>query len=248
MELKVLGCWAPYPRMGGACSGYLVTHAGASLLLDCGHGVMSRLPWRDLHGVVISHFHADHWGDLIALRHAWEGQQREGREAEPLPLVVPPGEAVSQLQQMVRAFRVKEVGALADEPGCSYPPITIGPFVIEPFRTLHGFPTIGVAVTAGGRRLVYTGDTGWFDGLPLLAAKADLLLCEASIMERDAEYALKTGHVLARQAGELAVQAGVQRLVLTHFWPGYDLDALRQEAVAAGIEPELAEENLAYRI
>ncbi|MDE3130470.1 MAG: MBL fold metallo-hydrolase, partial [Acidobacteriota bacterium] len=58
------------PDAGGAQSGYLITHAGFTLLLDCGGGVLAKL--RDqadpaaVDAVLISHLHADHVLDLIA--------------------------------------------------------------------------------------------------------------------------------------------------------------------------------------
>src|SRR5436305_180766 len=69
MQLTVIGCSPAWPNAGSAQSGYLVEGEGR-LLLDCGPGVLARL--RDLDGgwprvdaVAITHFHLDHWGDLV---------------------------------------------------------------------------------------------------------------------------------------------------------------------------------------
>jgi ribonuclease BN (tRNA processing enzyme) len=67
---------------------------------------------------------------------------------------------------------------------------------------------------AGGRTLVYSGDTGPCDGLVDLAAGADVFLAEAAHPE--VEGLPGNLHLTGRQAGEHAVAAGVGRLLITH--------------------------------
>ncbi len=43
MNITVLGCWAPYPRAGGACSGYLLREGETVVLLEAGDGSFIRL-------------------------------------------------------------------------------------------------------------------------------------------------------------------------------------------------------------
>ena len=68
MKLTVVGCSPAWPNPGGAQSGYLVEGSGR-LLLDCGPGVLSQLRlregWPRIDSIVISHWHLDHWGDLV---------------------------------------------------------------------------------------------------------------------------------------------------------------------------------------
>jgi ribonuclease Z len=65
--------------------------------------------------------------------------------------------------------------------------------------------------------VAFVFDTRWCDGAVALAADADLLVCESTFLEADADRAREYGHMTARQAGELAAIAGARRLVLTHF-------------------------------
>ena len=69
---------------------------------------------------------------------------------------------------------------------------------------------------AQGTKLVVVGDTETTDGLSEYIRDADLLVIEATFLERDAAMALDYGHLTAARAAELAAAAGVRRLVLTH--------------------------------
>src|SRR5581483_9559300 len=69
VKLTVVGCSPAWPNPGGAQSGYLVEDDGRRLLLDCGPGVLARLrqdaEWPEVDAIVITHFHLDHWGDVV---------------------------------------------------------------------------------------------------------------------------------------------------------------------------------------
>ena len=65
-------------------------------------------------------------------------------------------------------------------------------------------------------------DTAWCDGALELADGVDLLVCESTFLDRDADLAERYLHMTARQAGRLAAEAGARRLVLTHFSRRYD--------------------------
>jgi len=69
-------------------------------------------------------------------------------------------------------------------------------------------------IESGGKSLVYTADTGWYDELVDLAKDADLLLCETSLYNR--YFGWVDGHLTAGEAGKLASRAGVKKMVLTH--------------------------------
>jgi ribonuclease Z len=76
-----------------------------------------------------------------------------------------------------------------------------------------------------GRTVVYTGDTRPFNAVAAASRGADLLVHEATFSDSEIERAKETGHSTAREAAEIALEAGVRRLVLTHISPRYGLDA-----------------------
>jgi ribonuclease Z len=83
----------------------------------------------------------------------------------------------------------------------------------------------------GRKKLVVVGDTETTDGLAEHARDADLLVIEATFLERDAAMALDYGHLTAAKAAELAATAGVKRLVLTHISGRYPDEEILAEAV-----------------
>ena len=92
MKLTVVGSSPAWPNPGGAQSGYLVEGPGR-LLLDCGAGVLARLRsmnsgWPLVDSIVITHWHLDHWGDLVPW--VWGNMVGPGKGKERPELWLPP--------------------------------------------------------------------------------------------------------------------------------------------------------------
>jgi ribonuclease Z len=89
-----------------------------------------------------------------------------------------------------------------------------------------------------GRTVVYTGDTRPSLAVVEVARGADLLVHDSTFGEEERERAVETGHSTAAQAAEIAREAGVRRLVLTHISPRYNRDAPELLAEAKAVFPE----------
>lgn len=86
-------------------------------------------------------------------------------------------------------------------------------------------PSVLVGEQRPGRTVVLTGDTRPCAATTAAAHNADVLIHEATFGNEEAERAVETGHSTAREAAQIARDAGVRRLVLTHFSARYSRDA-----------------------
>lgn len=205
-----------------SCAGYLLEASDLRLLIDCGSGITRRLAalgdgWRTITHVAITHFHIDHHGDLPSLIFAWKYGFLPAR-SEPVEIIGPVGTA-ALLERLAAAY-----GPWVTAPGF---PLTIRE--ITPQDTLelpggvslschpvpHTVESVAYSMVRGGRRIVFTGDTGPSADLAAWSRGCDLLVAECS---------LPTGmhipeHLTPEQCGELAAGAAPKHLALTHFYP-----------------------------
>ena len=197
---------------------FLETPAGG-LLLDCapttGSGLAAlEIPRDAVDAIAVTHFHADHFAGipqlLIAARY-------EDRRAKPLVIAGPQG-----VEARVRRAAAG-IGMALEDHALGFPldfrELAPGRFVdlgvarVDAFATHHHPVSMphGLRVEVGPRRIVYSGDTGWFDALPLATRGSDLCICECTFREPTFDYHLDYETLLERAPG-----LGSGRIVLTH--------------------------------
>jgi ribonuclease Z len=105
-----------------------------------------------------------------------------------------------------------------------------------------------------GRKFVYCTDTIYCDNAVELAKNADVLVHEATFAHQDAELAYQRLHSTSTMAAQVALNAQVKRLIMTHFSPRYApgnalvLDDLLMEAKAIFPKTLMAHDFLTYDI
>jgi ribonuclease Z len=67
-----------------------------------------------------------------------------------------------------------------------------------------------------GSKLVVVGDTGRTDNLVEVCKDADGLVIESTYLDEEADMAKQFNHLTARMGADLALKAGVKKLILTH--------------------------------
>ncbi len=221
MRLTVVGCSPAWPNPGGAQSGYLIESDGKTALLDCGPGVLARLRqaerWPELDAIVITHFHLDHWGDLVPW--VWGALYLNGRGRElPRPaLWLPPGGTARLVQfgemlgfpdMFERVFAQFEYapGVPFEAGGCTLTAVAVPHYRMQAYA---------LRATGGGRTLVYSGDSGPSDALAEFARGADLFLCEATLLSGAADGEPR-GHLSLDEALEVFAASGARELLVTH--------------------------------
>lgn len=248
-EVTVLGSAGSHPGPGRVCSGYLVTHDATRVMIDCGNGATANLQRttrpEELDAVVVSHRHVDHCIDLVgmfyALRYHPAGPQSVDLYAAP--------EVVDLLTSLLSDESQADFHRVFDHRVVTGGDrLTIGPFEVSLFDSVHPVPTVSMRVEADGAVLAYSADTAGGPELVACARDADVFLCEATWQgdQHDWPHDL---HLTAREAGRLATEAGARRLMLTHLRSGLD----RQRSVAQaretfGGDVALAEDNQAILV
>lgn len=242
-----MGCSGSIPGPTSAASCYVVESDGFALVLDLGSGALGPLQaamdLRAVGAVWLSHLHVDHCADMCGLYVDRRYGRHPGRPV--LPVIGPPGTA----DQLARAYGGEgpDMAREFDFRTASTEPVRLGPFTLTAARAAHPVPAHAVRVEAGGRSLVYTGDTGPSDTVTSLAAGADVLLAEASMAEDDPIP--PDLHLSGTLAGRLAAAADVGRLVVTHVPPWNDpAAAATAAATASGGEVVLAAPGLALTV
>jgi len=222
VRLTTVGTGTAAPVAGRVQAGHLVEAGGVRILLDCGSGVSFRLAslgidWGTITHLALTHFHADHVLDVPTLLTAWRYGMLPPRSA-PLEIIGPVGTA-TLVDRMTEALGVswREYGFTVTiremSPGERIP-LADG-VTIESRSVPHTPESVAYLIDGQGRRVVYSGDTGFDEGLARWASGCDVLLIECSL---PATMAIPT-HLTPEQVAALAKVAAPALVAVTHMYP-----------------------------
>jgi ribonuclease BN (tRNA processing enzyme) len=218
-DVLFIGTSDAFGAGGRRQSAILVRAPSGSVLVDCGmttnSGLSALSVSRDeIDAILVSHFHGDHFGGIppLLLSCLYADDRRK-----PLIVAGPRG-----IETRVRGLARSLGFALEDRPWGfeiafqELPPgatVPVGPVDARAFATHHQ-PEVephGLMLEASGRRVAFSGDTGWFDGLPGHVAGADLFICECTNLRAEFEYHLSLEELVERKG-----HFDVNRLIATH--------------------------------
>ena len=218
-ELVCIGTSDAFGAGGRRQSAYLLRTSTGSVLLDCGQTTLTGLSSSgidrdEIDAIVVSHFHADHFGGipLFLLAAVYEDQRRSDLR------VLGPRGIEGRVREAARALgHPLELGdapfavSFEEFPGART--VELGPVRVGAFETFHSPSSHphGVIVEGGGIRVAYSGDTGWFESLPDLVNGSDLFLCECTQDRKGFEYHLSLDELSDRRS-----EFDCGRIVLTH--------------------------------
>lgn len=269
MELKVLGSVSPYPKDNKNGVSNLITDGKYKILLDCGTGSTRFLNVeQDLNNlvVIISHLHKDHYSDLLALGYASYVNHNLGYLDKRIPVYIPSGDKVDKDEcygSNSEGWGIKTLKV--NLPDYEYlknfghehflrfidydynTELTYGKLKCEFALNPHQLNTYSIRIEKGKRSLVYSADTGFDNNvLTELAENADLLICESTFLK--GQNKKSDNHLYAYEAAQIAKEANVKKLLLTHFYPEIDKQRYVDEAKSIFKNVQAAEEGKVYKI
>jgi ribonuclease BN (tRNA processing enzyme) len=231
MKVTVLGSSGSVGAPDNPASGYLVQPGnGTNVIMDIGPGVLAKLQQVadpvDAH-VVFSHMHPDHCLDFPSLM-VWRRYHPTGA-AKGRNLCFGPADAAVRMGR-IDADTIDDIVDFSDTfafgkwvPG---QPEILDALTITPFTAVHPIESYSLRIKHDrtGKILAYSGDSSWTDQLIECARDADVFLCEATWCDND-EGNPPNMHLSGAEAGRIAREAGVGKLVLIHIPPWGDADA-----------------------
>ena len=243
-SITLLGTGCPVvstERFGAAT---LVECAGRRLLIDTGSGVSQRLvgaglTGADIDAILFTHIHSDHLVDLYQVIISSWHQNRD----RPQIIYGPPGirqfveetMAVWRKERELRiafekrtstaALNIETIEFSDETPLIAEDGLTVTPVLVdhEPVK-----PAFGFVVEAHARKFILSGDTCKCDNLIAASKDADLLVHEVLIHRGRKATGLSSAeglanvesyHTASTEVGEVAAEAGVKALALTHIAP-----------------------------
>ena len=250
MQLYVLGSGTCIPTVERGPSGLALALDGHLIFFDGGGGSLRQmvkvgLDYRRVDFLCLTHFHPDHVSDFVPFLFAMN-YTVDFIRLLPLHIIGPPGleNFYSQLRDLFgqwiasKTYHLYRHQATEDR-------LDFSDFAIETLPMLHSDSSIGFRVEAGGKSLVYSGDTDYCENIVRLGKSADLLILECSFPDER-----KTaGHLTPAIAGRIAREASCKRLLLTHFYPVFQgHDILKESRKEFSGEILLAEDGMKINI
>ena len=246
MLLTVLGSGSCELRRERSSPAYLLEAQGFGLLLDLGQGALRRLldsgrDPADLGGLLLSHHHPDHLGDLIPLLFALNYDPHLRQRAS-LSLLAHAGlePLLAGLEGLFGSWLTPPPERLALtwlQPGQE---LTLGPWRLRAAAAEHTPFSLAYRLEREGASLVYLGDSQASPQLAEFCLGTDLLIAHCA----GSDQAPKPGHLSPRQAGRLAAQARAGALLLSHFYVDVDPAQAVDAAGALFAGPVWAAEDL----
>lgn len=247
MRLTVLGSGSCELRQERSSPAYLLQAGGSSLVLDLGQGAWRRLLDQGvkpatIQGVLISHHHLDHISDLLPLLFALKYDSVMKEKAH-ISLLAHPG--LNWVLEGLGQVFGEWVQPSEENLHCEWletgNKTEIGGITIRVGMASHMETSLAYRLEYQGLSVVYLGDSEYDPRLADFALGAELLIAHCAATDSNP----KPGHIGPTQAGQLAAEAEVKALLLSHLYR--EVDPLRAVA-AAGKQFEgrvfAAEDNL----
>jgi ribonuclease BN (tRNA processing enzyme) len=227
MKITILGTGTFFVSSKRSGPAYLLEADGKKILIDCGPGTLMRLSEigvkpEDLDYVIITHFHADHTGDLFALQMNIRLNDLFLKNVKKkLTIYGPPGiesftKRLSKIYQLPAFDNYKKIKYVCLAKGVKLGKLTVRAFKVSHIAMGKAASALAVRFEEGGKSFAFSGDSNNNPGLGRACKDADLFICDTSYAKGQGG---NVAHLDTYGIGEVCEQGKVKKVVLTHFYP-----------------------------
>jgi len=241
MRLTILGSGTCVPSLKRSSPANFLKISDKNILVDCGPGTLlqllkAKLNYKEIDFVFLTHFHADHIGELRSFIQALNWTPGFNRKKD-LILVAPIGfkklykQAIdAQPRPNTYQIKIKEIKRR----------LTFTNFKVECVKTIHSDESVAYKFIEKTKSIIITGDCDINDNLIKFSKNSNLLLIECSFADK-----LKMeGHLTPSECGKIAKMANVKKLILTHLYPPYSSDVAKLKTTKKIFKNTLLAEDL----
>jgi ribonuclease BN (tRNA processing enzyme) len=218
MEIIILGSGTFIPDLKRHCSSYLLKSENNLAAFDFGRGAIdgllrARINLYNLDNIFISHMHGDHSAELISFILFIKYSHEKNRLKKVYKIYGPRG-IKKKIMLMLKIFEMSKKNMerfkiIELKHGKS---IHLGKLNVKCFDVKHEGHSLAFRIEEGNKVLCYSGDSSYCKNLIKACKNADIAILDSTLPEK---WRVPT-HMTGEEAGRLAREAGVKKLVLTH--------------------------------
>lgn len=244
MFVTILGSGAALPTGHRHCSAQVLNVGGFKLLIDCAEGTQdgirrNHLKLQSINTIIISHLHGDHFFGLPGLLSTMHLCGRK----ETVTIAAPKG--AREVVETTFALTGNHIGFPIEWTEMDFEEgeqriFECNRCTVDAFRIVHTVPTYGFRITEVPRNTTrtpgvytYCCDTAYDEAIVPHLRGSDVLCVECTFANELADLARERQHLTAGQAGRMAAEAGVHRLLLSHISARYREPEVLYEQAAA---------------
>lgn len=227
MKLTILGSGTCVPSLKRSSPSNFLKILNKEVIIDFGPGTLhqllkAKINYKTIDFVFLTHFHADHIGELHSFLQALDWTPNFIRTKD-IILIGPAGfksyfKKIINSKPRPNTYKIK-IKEIKDN-------LAIGGFKVKCVKTVHSKESVAYKFIEKTKSIVITGDCDYDHNLIKFSKNSNLLLTECSFPNN---MKMK-GHLIPSECGEIAKQANVGKMVLTHLYPTSSEEVRLKEA------------------
>ncbi|MGA1847191.1 MBL fold metallo-hydrolase [Deferribacter abyssi] len=219
VKFTVLGSGSAVQYENRGASSYLLKYNNKNIILDAGFCLLDRLEKvsvfaDEIDYIFISHKHPDHFMGLVHFLFARKNKSSYSNNHLTVFGFKGLKSYICEFKKILGHWLEPEIDIKIIEDT----KFSFDDFEYELFKTVHSDESVGIKIYIAGKKIVYTGDSEYFDDLIHHSYGADLFIADCGKIKGET----MSGHMSYDEILNIAVSADVKNLLFSHFYPNSD--------------------------